>query len=548
MRYTVVTLSGTYRESAPPVRTPLAALSGKAFRFDRFYLLAKSIIASSRIDRVLVVVDSSFKVGFVAGLESIRDLLGQLVDTGKEVWFHATDYSDAHLYLASRCTNRVISPLGTLRCVGLFRTAFFVKRVLDRYGLQIQLSRRGRYKSASDRFRLESIDPLNREQYAAWMDVGARTLHEAIIEGYGRPSEDLATLLDGQILDAQSALADGWVDTVSTVGALTAEWEKQKHRTRRLKIPSHVGRGKTVAVLIIEGAIRRGKSAFNPLFGASVGSDSLVKSITALQKSKSIGSVVLRINSGGGDAAASEDIRAALERLAAVKPLVVSMSEVAGSGGYWIATPGSTIIAERSTLTGSIGVIALSVAFRNPLEHFGVTHSTLATHEHADAQSGMRPLSEPEFTQLDDQVESIYARFLKLVSDSRGQNVNRVREHAEGRVWSGSDAARIGLVDQVGGLDAAIDSARAAAGLGHARVAFYPRVRRSFLQRLIARPFAGLTLPTADLAGIQDVFELAGKPLLIQPESLVPLFGTDGVASGIRELHLRGLDLFHTDL
>lgn len=548
MRYAVVNLSGTYRESAPPVRSPLVSLSGKAFRFDRFFLQTKSLIASRRVDRVLVVTDSSFKVGFVAGLESIRDLLGQLVDAGKDVWFHSTDYTDAHLYLASRCTKRVMHPLGALRCVGLFRTAFFFKRVLDRYGVQIRVARRGRYKNASDRFLLESIDPLNRRQYQAWMDVGAKTLHESIIEGYGKPREDLESLLQGQVLDAQSALTDGWVDQVSTLGDLIAEWQKQKHRTRRLKIPHHIGRGKTVAVLVIEGAIKRGKSSFNPLFGASVGSESFVKSIKALEKSKSICSVVLRINTGGGDAAASEEIRVALGRLAAVKPLVVSMSEVAGSGGYWIATPGSRIFAEASTLTGSIGVIALSVAFRDPLEHFGVTHSVLTTHGHADAQSGMRPLSEAEFTQLDRHVESIYSRFLKLVSESRRQDIDTVREHAEGRVWSGSDAVKIGLVDQVGGLDAAIDSARNAAGLDRARVTFYPRIKRSFLQRLITRPFAGLSLPTAGPAGIRDVLELAGKPLLIQPESVVPLFGTDGINSGIGALNVRSFDLFDADL
>ncbi|MEE8441392.1 MAG: signal peptide peptidase SppA [Spirochaetia bacterium] len=548
MRYTVVTLSGKYRESAPPVRLPLAALSGTVFRFDRFYLQTKSIIASRRIERVLVVADSSFKVGFVAGLESIRDLLGQLVDAGKQVWFYSTDYSDAHLYLASRCTNRVMHPLGAMRCMGLFRTAFFFKQVLDRYGLTIQVARRGRYKSASDRFRLESIDPLNREQYEAWMDVGARTLHEAILEGYGRPAEDLDPFLKGQILDAESAVTDGWVDRVSTVGDLTAEWEKQKHRTRHLKIPGHVGRGKTVAVLVIEGAIRRGKSGFNPLFGPSIGSESLVKSIRTLEKNRSIAAVVLRINSGGGDAAASEDIRVALDRLAAVKPLVVSMSEVAGSGGYWIATPGSRIFAERSTLTGSIGVIALSVALRSPLEHVGVTQSTLRTHAHADTQSGMRPLSELEFTELDGQVESIYSRFLKLVSESRGLDLDTVKKHAEGRLWSGSDAAKIGLVDQVGGLDAAIESARTAAGLGHARVAFYPRVKRSFLQRLVTRPFAGISLPAMGLPDMRDVLEVAGRPLLIQPESLVPLFGMDGVGYGTSGLDIRSLDLFDADL
>ena len=123
-----------------------------------------------------------------------------------------------------------------------------------------------------------------------------------------------------------------------------------------------------------------------------------------------------------------------------------------------------------------------------------------------------------------------------------------MREHAEGRVWSGIDATAIGLVDHIGGLDAAIESAKAEAGIPRARVAFYPRIRRSLLQRLVSRPFAALSLPTAGLPGIHDIFELAGMPLLIQPESIVPLFGTDTIAFAIRALDNRGLNVLDADL
>jgi protease IV len=548
VRYTRINLAGKYREGAPAVSSPLTGFAGTVFRFDRFYLQVKSLIASSRVQRVLVVAEPSFTTAFVAGLESIGDLLGQLVGAGKEVWFHATDYSDAQLFLASRCTHRVIHPLGSIRCVGLFQTAYFFKRAMDRYGIEVRVARRGRYKSASDRFRLETLDPFNREQYEAWMQTGATTLHESILTGYGRPQADLDRLLEGSVLDSESSRSAGWVDSVATLADLAEEWQKEHVRQQTIRVPRRSGRGKTVAVLVIEGSIKRGKSSFNPVFGSSVGSDSVVKSIRALQKSKSIAAVVLRINSGGGDAVASEDIRSALTRLAGTKPLIVSMSEVAGSGGYWIATAGRSIFAARSTLTGSIGVIALSAAFGAPLNQFGVTHANIATHKHADAQSGMRPLSDDEFAQLDGQVESIYQRFLGLVSETRGQDMATVRDHAEGRVWSGLDASHIGLVDELGGIDEAIHKAKDEAGLTRARVAFYPRVRRSFVQRLLIRPATELALNTTTLPSIETIREFLGTPLLMLPESLLPLLSTNVIGAPFRDFHLRQSDLFHADL
>jgi len=238
------------------------------------------------------------------------------------------------------------------------------------------------------------------------------------------------------------------------------------------------------------------------------------------------------VSSGGGSAIASEDIRSALVRLAEVKPLVVSMSEVAGSGGYWIATAGAAIYAQATTLTGSIGVINLAADLGDALEKQGVTHSTVRTHAHADAASGLRPLTENELAELDRQVASIYERFLGLVAEARNLEPEEVHERAQGRVWSGLDAHTNRLVDHVGGLTAAIDDAVRRAGLKRLRFEFYPEVRYSLLERVLYRSGSrtGIDVQSVvDLwsgrlgirSALASISEIANKPLLLDPSSLL---------------------------
>ena len=526
-----LTLAGTYRETQFQAKSVLRRSAGELFLFDRFYRQCDRIRNDRRITRVLVRAKSSFATTTVAALEEIHDELRRIVESGTEVYFSASDYRDAHLYLASACSRRTMHPLGSLRCAGLARNSLFFKRLADRLGIRVQVARRGKYKSAMDRFRLDTIDDANLEQYQLWLDTSAERLHESILTGYRIDRPQLDRLLDGALLDAKAACEAGWIDETISAAGLVERWKQEKVRRKRIKPKKHA-RGKRVAVLVFEGSILEGRNRMNPLVGQAIGADTFVKHIDTLRKKRSVRGVVLRVSSGGGSAIASEDIRTALARLAEEKPLVVSMSEIAGSGGYWIATAGAAIYALATTLTGSIGVINVAADVGAALAKQGVTHSTVRTHPHADAASGLRPLTEDELAELDGQVASIYDRFIELVAKSRDLDPAEVHERAQGRIWSGLHAHANRLVDHIGGLTAAIEDATRRAGLERPRFEFYPEVRYSFLERLLygSGSRAGVDLRSiVDLwstglgirAALASISEIANQPLLLDPRSLL---------------------------
>jgi protease-4 len=546
VRFAVLPLRGNYSETGHR-GAGADAFRAPATRLDHLYQAVSRIASSRSIGRVLVAVDAGFTTPHIAGLEEIRSLLRKLVAAGKELWFHADDYSDELLYLASACTRRVIHPMGSLRCSGFHRNALFFKRLLDTYGVQIQVIRRGRFKSAYDRFRLEGMDPDNRIQYEEWLRSASGVVHDTIARSTPPGGEALDGLLSGSLLGADEAVDAGWVDQAFTREGLLREWTSGGVRRSRVRVPRATGHGRKVAVLVLEGLIIRGSGPARRLPGPHVESSRFVPLVDRLARDRSVAAVVLRVNSGGGDAAASEDIREALVRLNEKKPLIVSMGPVAGSGGYLVATAGREIIAHPTTLTGSVGVIALFPAFGEALGRIGVTHATVKTHNHADDRSGLRPLSDSELRQFDAHVESVYRRFVTVVAEARGTSHESVHAVAEGRVWSGAAAAANGLVDATGDLDTAIARAMEAGRVRRAKILFFPVTRRSFLERQLARalPFgsisaAGFPLPAAHeaLRVARGLSALVGRPLLMQPEVLDSLLG----------LHNGGIELLDTDL
>ena len=539
--YAELTLSGSYRDTDRQVKSLLAFSTRETFVFTTFFRTCAAIRADRRVRRVLVHVKPTFNAPMPAALEEIRRELVRVSDAGKELVFYATEYRDAHLYLASACSKRALHPLGSIRCTGIARSTLFFKRLADRLGIRFQVVRRGRYKSAADRFRLETIDPANLEQYQRWIDQAASLIHTTIASGCGKDRADVDALLAGRTLDAAEALREGWVDETATIESLRESWTNEKIRRRTVKTPRSIGRGKRVAVLCLEGAIVEGRSRVSPLIGQAVGSETFVKQIDSLRRSRRVRAVVLRVNSGGGSAVASEDIRSALARLAGEKPLLISMSDVAGSGGYWISMTGSPVYACATTLTGSIGVIMIAVDAGRALADQGITHSVIKTHEHADAGTGLRELTPREIEALDSQVASVYDRFLHLVADNRNIDVEGVHKRAQGRIWAGEDALEHRLVDRIGGLSDAVEEAQKVAGLRRARIVFVPRIKRSPVERLLSQGSRTKDLRVHGLLQVAATGaclpHAANHPMLIEPAAL-------GVAD---LLDAGGLDLLNAD-
>ncbi|MGC9312480.1 MAG: signal peptide peptidase SppA, partial [Sediminispirochaetaceae bacterium] len=441
---------------------------------------------------VLIDCAQDLHAMLAGGAEAIREQLDRLTASGRKTIFYAAEYSPLQLYLASACTRRMIHPLGTLSFLGLSRSFLFFKPAADKLRIESTVLRRGRYKSAGDRFRTDRMDPFNREQYEQYLHGAVREMGEKITAGMEKTQTDLEELTAGRMLSAEEALEEGWIHEIRTSDQLRREWKRRKHRNRSVKkVGRSYGRGrKKIAVLVFEGAVIDGKSKRHPLLGQAVGAESFVPHVHKLADDSSVKGVVLRGNSGGGSAAASEDIRNALEELREKKSLVVSMSEAAASGGYWISCGAERIFAHADTLTGSIGVITLHLALQNFLKRHGINAESLRTGPHADLGSALRQITEEEKKILDVTVERLYRSFIRRVADARNQDPRRVEKIAGGRVWSGSDALQKGLVDEVGGLVQAVDYLKGQLGLPKPKVVFYPRVRRSLIERLLERSSA----------------------------------------------------------
>jgi len=489
MKYAVLKLSGVYRETGPAVPSILSTRTDRQFRFDHFLIRVEHILASGKISTVIIDCAHDFHTMLAGGTESVREQLERLTGSGRTTIFYAAEYGPVQIYLASACSRRMMHPLGTLSFLGLSRSFLFFKPAADKLGVESTVVRRGRYKSAGDRFRTDRMDPFNREQYERYLHGAVREMGKKITAGTGKTEGDLNELIGGRILSAESAVEEGWVHEVRTSSQLRREWKQQKHRNRSLKKARRsFGRGrKKIAVLVFEGAIIDGKSKRHPLLGQAVGAESFLPHVHKLTDDSSVKGVVLRINSGGGSAAASEDILNALSELGKKKPLVVSMSEVAASGGYWISCGAERIFAQANTLTGSIGVISLHLALQNLLKRYGINAESLRTGPHADLGSALRSITEEEKKMLDGTVEHIYRTFIRKVADARSRDPRQVEKAAAGRVWSGSDALQESLVDEVGGLVQAIDHLKNRLGLPKAKIVFYPKIKRSLVERLLER-------------------------------------------------------------
>lgn len=410
----------------------------------------------------------------MGGAEEFRAAIASFRESGKPVVAYVENPSNGSFYLASVADKIYMGAHhgGNSQLVGLSAQMLFLKDVLDKLGVNVQLIRHGKYKSAGEMFVRSSSSPENREQNqimvnSAWKVIGgaianARDLSE---EAFNALIDELALNLPEDYL--QAGLVDELVDHESLLGKLCTLAQVEDSRKLKLipfadyvtnRVTGLPGRS-NVAVIYADGEIVDGKEYNN------VAGDRFVQIIDKIRKDKSVKAVVLRVNSPGGSVSASEKIRAALDLLQKEKPLVASFGDYAASGGYWISSGCQKIYTDATSITGSIGVFSMIPEFSDVTKKMGVAVETVGSNKHSDMFSLMRPFNGEELRFMQASVEDIYERFVNLVASSRGLDPARVDEIAQGRVWTGADALEIGLVDEIGTLEDAIAYAASLAEL-----------------------------------------------------------------------------------
>ena len=414
--------------------------------------------------------------GYGAGygaLAELKEALRRFKTSGKPVIAYNQGWTKREYYLCASSDNLYVNPMGELELTAPQADMIFYAGLFKKYGIECQVTRVGKYKSAVEPYLLEKMSPENREQYEKLLGDLWSEWKTSVAADRKMKSEDLQRIADekGLVspLDAQKA---GLVDKLAYGDQVLDELKRLSGRSEKdqdfpqidladyAKLGGDAGSGGRVAIAYAEGTIVDGEGN-----GTQLGGDRLAQELRRLRLDNNVKAVVLRVNSPGGSAVASDVIQREVIALKKVKPVVVSMGTVAASGGYWISTYASRIFAEPSTLTGSIGVFGVLPNARKLANDHGVTFDGVQLGKLA-LPSLVRPASPEELGRVQAFVDEIYDQFLHKVAEGRKLPKAAVHEIAQGRVWSGKEALKLGLVDELGGLEDATRAAAKLAGLG----------------------------------------------------------------------------------
>ncbi|MDE2149921.1 MAG: signal peptide peptidase SppA [Gammaproteobacteria bacterium] len=451
----------------PPDRTPLPALR-RALQF---------AATDPRIAAVVLDLDD-MRGGGLAQLQELGAVLDTVRAGGKKVYAYGAGFDQDQYLLAAHADRITLDPLGDVLLQGLGVYTDYFKDALDKLGVQVHVFRVGDYKSAVEPFIRNDMSPAARTANQAWLDDLWGVYRSGIRSARKLPGGALETYVDGFATQlaavggdgAELAHRAGLVDRVATRQQFDRALEKlvgtdpQQHSFRQIDAldyartmrREHPGSSaKAIGVVTVEGDIVDGQSDAD-----SAGGDTIAGLLQRAAHDDDIGAVVLRVNSPGGSVSAAEQIRRALHQVqAAGKPVVVSMSNLAASGGYWISMDADRIFAEPTTITGSIGIFGLIPTIEKPLAKFGIHSDGVGTTPLAGAFRIDRPLDPAVAAIVQAEIDRGYRNFVDGVARGRELDVTRVEQIAQGRVWSGAAAKQLGLVDAFGGFPQALDAA-----------------------------------------------------------------------------------------
>lgn len=424
-----------------------------------------------------------------AGLQEIRNALLDFKKSGKWIVSYADTYTQATYYLASVSDKIFLNPQGQVNWQGLASQPYFLKDLMAKFGVKMQLAKVGAYKSAPEMFTADKMSDPNREQVTAYVQGLWENILKGVSESRKISVETLNQYADNMITftDPKNYVAYKFVDKLIYSDEVKGEVKKmlkigddetinQLSLADMGNVKKKKNEGEQIAVYYAYGDIvdSRGGGLMN-IGGHSIVSDEVCKDLEGLMKDDDVKAVVIRVNSGGGSAYASEQIWRSVKLLKAKKPVVISMGGMAASGGYYISCIADYIFAEPSTLTGSIGIFGMFPDVSNLLtQKLGVKFDEVKTNKNAGFGTMSRPFNEEEMSYLNAYIDRGYNLFRSRVAEGRKMSVEEVEKIAQGHVWLGQDALKIKLVDQLGDLDEAIAKAAQLAKLKEYHPAYYP--------------------------------------------------------------------------
>lgn len=433
-----------------------------------------------------------------AGMATLEELRAAIIDfktSKKWVISYSELYTQSSYYIASAADKIYLNPAGIVEHRGLSSEIMFFKNALEKLDVEMQIIRHGKFKSAVEPYLLEKMSDANREQMQLLLNTAWNSMTKQVAESRNISLEKLNELADNMtIQDAKIAKAEGLVDELYYKDELLLEIRKRlnlevdadinsvrlkKYATTLKRSNSKIRSAAAkhqIAIVYAAGEIKSGQSTKGVM-----GSETISKALREARLDSNIKAIVLRVNSPGGSALASDIMWREVVLANKTKPVIVSMGNVAASGGYYIACAADKIVADEKTITGSIGVFGVVPNAQGLMNNkLGITFDRVKTNKHANLMSVFKPLTAQEKDIIQIGVEKIYEDFISKVAKGRGMTKEEVDAIGQGRVWMGKDALDIGLVDEIGGMDRAIEIAKEQANLESYQLVSYPKLKDPF--------------------------------------------------------------------
>ncbi len=474
----VLNISGSMPDYDPP--DPMAKIFGvdKPESFSSLIMQLRKAKVDSRVGAILL--DINFPGMGWGKADELRDAIKDFKVSGKPVYAYMELGMNKDYYIAAAADKIYMPPAGDLYINGLAAQAQFYRGSLDKLGVEPQFIKIGKYKNAPDQYTEKQMSDAQREVTNAILDEYYGAIVNSISESRNKSPENVKAIIDNAPYNAVQAKQLGLVDDaiyreqveeqIKTQLGYKAEDELRKVSASQYKEVNanslNLNNGERVAIIYASGAIMSGSSNNSPFGGQTVGSDTIIKAVSEAAKDDSIKAIVLRVDSPGGSALASDVMWYALEQAKAKKPVVVSMGDVAASGGYYISCNATKIIAEPRTITGSIGVFLGKPIMNGFYDWVGISNEYILKGKNAGLFRETQKWEGDELAKIQEQANNIYYdNFVPKVANGRGKTIEEVDSIGQGRVWTGTQAKQNGLIDEFGGLEKAIDIAKELAKL-----------------------------------------------------------------------------------
>ncbi|MGP8329759.1 MAG: signal peptide peptidase SppA [Methanosarcinaceae archaeon] len=469
--YLVINYTDELLEYAPTIGIEDKLLGDAPETLQRILSNLEKTAVDERIDGVILSISGTG--GGYAMLEEIRGAISNCRAAGKKVFAYGTAMSRKSIFLAAACDSIFMPPTGYFSFKGLAQESFYIKGMLEKIGIKANLHKIKDYKTAAEMIQEEKMTSQAREMSEWMLDELWNLVIPALTKERNLSEKDLIDAMQQAVFSVQGAQAVGLIDNV-------LYWEQLENRLKqpdedKLRLVSQSAYAKVdpddldldgdqkIAVVHAQGFIGGSKSGVNPLLGPMMGSSSVISDLRKAQFDDDIAAVVFRVNSGGGDHLTSDLIGHQIEILAKKKPVVVSMVDVAASGGYSISYRANKIVANTMTVTGSIGSILGTFNIRKLYHKLGITKDIITKGSDVMLNTDYRDFTRSEWKSLTDQHWDSFNDWLRDVAEHRGFTFEEAEKLAHGRVWSGRQAKANGLIDEVGGLDKAIEVAKSLA-------------------------------------------------------------------------------------